>query len=260
MTSKRLPAGLLSVTALAFLVWSVVLVGSPGGSIVLEWVILAVSLALLGVGLWSWRSDDQQRASLIRWLLTAFALFGGVVVIGLTADQSSSRTWVRLGWAALLAGLVTALVAWWNAPRVKHGPVIAGGVVGLVVIASGLGITLNCDESLQRSWCDPRFEQEDRLAARIEVNGELERSGRAAGQTGPATRAYFIDVTDIEAVTRVPSPFTYEERPLQSIEVSRGRYTAASGPDANCQVDVKIETIPAGNLQTLSITCGATEG
>ncbi|HEY4606432.1 MAG TPA: hypothetical protein VIH55_02195, partial [Acidimicrobiia bacterium] len=32
--------------------------------------------------------------------------------------------------------------------------------------------------------------------------------------------------------------FMYEERPLQSTEVTRGRYTTASGPDANCQLDM----------------------
>jgi hypothetical protein len=37
--------------------------------------------------------------------------------------------------------------------------------------------------------------------------------------------------------------------------VARGRYTATSGPDANCQIDVKVESIPAGNLQTLNVAC-----
>jgi len=182
-----------------------------------------------------------------------------VAVIGLTADDNSSRTWVRLGWAALVGGLVTSLVAWWGAPRVSHKAVVAGGVVGLIVVAGGWGITSNCDKSLQRSWCDPVFEQEEILAARITVDGDRQREGRAGGDTGAYVRAFLIDGTAIEAVTHVPEGFVYEERPLQSTEVARGRYTVQSGPDANCQVDVKVESIPAGNLETLTVACGSVE-
>jgi hypothetical protein len=255
MKPDRGPAILLSVTALAFLVWAVLLVRAPAGSIALEWTILGVSAALLVFGLLSLRTGDRQRATLIRWLLTAFAAFGGVAVIGLTADDNSSRTWVRLGWAALVGGLITSVAAWWSAPRVNRTTIVAGGVVGLIVIAGGWGITTNCDTSLQRSWCDPVFEQEEILAASIEVDGALQRSGRAGGATGAYVRTFFIDGTSIEAVTEAPEGFVFEERPLQSIEVARGRYTATSGPDANCQIDVKVESIPAGNLQTLNVAC-----
>ncbi len=255
MTPSRLPAILLSVTALAFLVWAILLIRTPAGTIALEWIIFGASAALLAFGLMSLRTSDRQRATVIRWLLTAFAIFGAVVVIGLTADDNSSRTWVRLGWAALVGGFITSLIAWWETPRVNRKAVIAGGVVGLVVIAGGWGITANCDQSLQRSWCDPVFEQEEILAARVDVQGELNRSGRAGGNTGAYLRAFLIDGTSIEAVTEVPEEFVFEERPLQSIEVTRGRYTAPSGPDENCQIDVKVELIPAGNLQTVTVSC-----
>jgi hypothetical protein len=256
MKPRRLPAALLSLTAIAFIGWAVVLMMSPAGSLALEWIILGVSAGLIVFGLVSLRSGDLQRVTLIRWFLTAFAVFGAVVVIGLSADNNSSRTWARLGWAALVAGFVTSLAAWWAAPRVNQRTVIAGGVVGLVVIAGGAGITANCDKSVQRSWCDHVYEQEDALAARIEVDGTLQRSGRAGGDTGAALRSYLIEGTAIQPVTEVPEGFVYVERPLQSIEVARGRYTAASGPDTHCQIDVKVETIPAGNLETLTVSCG----
>lgn len=234
-----------------------VLIVSPGGPVALEWTILILATALVGFGLVSVRREDPNRATLIRWVLVAFALFGAVAVIGLTADNNSSRTWFRLGWAALVAGLLSSLAAWWSAPRARRGTVVAGGVVGIVVIAAGLGISANCDRTLQRSWCEPAFDQEEALAVRIDVEGQQDRSGRAGGDTGAYVRAFFIDGTDIEAVTTVPEPFVFEPRDIQSIEVSRGRYTAASGPDANCQIDVKIEEVPAGNLQTLTVSCSS---
>lgn len=185
MQSQRMPAVLMTLTAAAFAVWSVILILSPGGPTVLEWVILGVAISILVFGLVSLRMDDPRRATMIRWLLTAFALFGAVVVIGLTADNSSSITWVRLGWAALIAGVITSLLAWWGAPRINRRSVVAGGVVAVVLIAAGASITLNCDEALQRSWCDPVFEQE------------------------------------------------------------------------NCQIDAKVEEIPAGNLLTLIVSCAS---
>ena len=255
MRSQETPATLLALSAAAFAVWAVVLVLSPGGSIVLEWVILGVAAALLVLGVVSLKSRDARRPTVIRWLLSGFAIFGAVAVVGLAADDTSSRTWFRLGWAALLAALITSLWAWWTAPRVNWRSLVAGGVAGVVVIAAGAGITFNCHKTLQRSWCDPVYEQEETLGARIDVDGVQNRNGRAGGDTGAHVRAFLIAGTDIEAVTSVPEPFGFEERPIQSIEVARGRYTASSGPESNCQVDVKVEEIPAGNLETLIVSC-----
>ena len=255
MRSPRMPAVLLAVTAAAFAVWAVVLVASPGGPVVFEWFILGVAAGLSALGFVSVKSADPHRVTLIRWLLTGFAVYGAIVVIGLSADDSSSRTWFRLGWAALVVGLIASLWAWWTLPRIDFRLLVGGGVVGAIVIAAGAGITLNCDKTLQRSWCDPVYEQEDALADRIEVDGAQNRNGRAGGDTGAYVRAFLIAGIDIEAVTSVPEPFVFEERPLQSIEVARGRYTATSGSYSNCQIDVKVEEIPAGNLETLMVSC-----
>jgi hypothetical protein len=255
MRSQHAPAALLALNAAGFAIWALVIIRSPGGSIVLEWIILIAAVALLVMGIVSLKVADRRRATLIRWVLTGFAIFGAAVVIGFTADDTSSRTWFRLGWAALLAGFVTAQAAWWTAPGVNRRSLLAGGVVGAIVIAAGAGIAINCDKTLQRSWCDPVYEQEEALAARLEVEGDQDRNGRAGGDTGAYVRAFVIVGTDIEAVTTVPEPFVFEERPLQSIEVARGRYTAGSGPYSNCQVDVKVEVVPAGNLETLNVAC-----
>jgi len=257
MSSERLPSMLLILSAAGFSAWGVALVLSPGGSTFLEWAVLVIGVALVGFGLVSLRSSDPKRARAIRWLLTAFAVFGAAMVIGLTADDNSSRTWVRLGWAALVVGFVTSLAAWWGAPGLSRRALIGGGVVGAVVIAAGAGITVNCDLTLQRSWCEPAFEQEETLAARFVVDGTPDRDGRAGGDTGAYIRSHFIEGADIDAVTTAPEPFGFQERPIQSTEEARGRFTAADGPYANCQVDAKVESVPAGNLQTLSVSCAA---
>lgn len=255
MNRQRLPAFVLAVTAAAFLIWALLLIWSPGGSIVLEWIQAILAAVFLVLAVVSVTNTDPQRATLIRWLLTGFGVFGAIVVIGLTADKTSSRTWVRLGWAALIAGSVTSLMAWWTFPRVRRQTVIIGGVAALIISAAGLGITLDCDLNVQRSWCDPTFEQEQALVEQVVVDGTLQRSGRAGGNAGAALRSYLINGSRILDVTKAPPGFTYEERPIQSIEAERGRYTTDSGRYANCVIDVKVEERTVGNLETITVGC-----
>ena len=255
MTSDRLPAVVLSLTAAGFLTWAVVLILSPGGASTLEWVQLVVSAGLLVFGVKAYLKPSQREARRIRWLLLGFAAFGVLVVIGLSIDDDASRTWARQGWAALVSGVLGSVITWWNVPEVNRNTVIAGGVLGLILIGSGAGITLNCDDGIQRSWCDPLFEQEQALVEIIVVDGELQRAGRAGGAGGPALMAYFVTTKSIEANTRLPEGFVFEERPIHSIEEQRGRYTTESGPYSHCRIDVKIEDIPVGTIETVMVTC-----
>ena len=156
---------------------------------------------------------------------------------------------------ALITGSVTSLFAWWSAPGARRGTVIAGGVAAAILITAGAGITLRCDPIIQRSWCDPLFEQEQALSEMVSVEGDLQRVGRAGGDGGAALRAYFIAGGTIVENTGVPEGFVYEDRPIQSIETQRGRYTSASGPNSHCWIDVKVEEIPAGTVQTVMVTC-----
>ena len=260
VTSDRLPAVVLSLTAAGFLAWAVVLILSPGGASTLEWVQLAVSAGLLVFGVEAYLKPSQRKARRIRWLLLGFVAFGVLVVIGLSVDHDASRTWARLGWAALVSGVIGSVITWWNVPEVNRNTVIAGGVLGLILIGSGAGITLNCDDGIERSWCDPLFEQEQALVEIIVVDGELQRTGRAGGDTGPALMAYFVTHESIETNTRPPEGFVFEERPIQSIEEQRARYTTESGPHSHCQIDVKIEDIPVGTIETGMVTCKEPSG
>jgi hypothetical protein len=201
------------------------------------------------------RSAELRHNRRIRYLLLAFAVIGAVMVLGLGADQDSSRTYARLGWAALLVGYLGALIVW--ARLGQHRPtVISGAILGAVIIASGAGISANCDVTVQRSWCDPLYEKEQALAERISVEGELVRSGRAGGSQGAALVAFLIGERQISEITDPPGEWQYEERPLQSIEVQRGRYTSTAEGSADCRIDIKVEVLPAGNVETIYVTCG----
>lgn len=232
-----------------------VLVVSPGGSHSIEWLQFAVSLATLTYAVVALRSDELRHNRRIRYLLLGFAVVGTVMVLGLGADQDSSRTYARLGWAALLVGYAGALIVWSRLGQ--HRPTaILGAIVGAVIIASGAGIAVNCDVTVQRSWCDPLYEKEQALAERIVVEGDLVRSGRAGGSQGAALVAFLIGDQLIAEVTDPPGEWQYEERPLQSIEVQRGRYFSTAEETSDCRIDVKVETLPAGNIETIYVTCG----
>ena len=218
---------------------------------------LVVSAATAGYAFFALRTNDPLHNRWSRYLLVAFGVFGAIVVLGLSADRSSSRTWARLGWAALIFGYVGSIVAWIGIRKYRLATVTAA-IVGLVIIGSGVGLTLNCDLSIQRSWCNPDFEREQTLAEQIEIDGQLERSGRTSGSLGPAMVSYFVaDGASIADVTDPPGEWRYEEQPTQSIEIDRGRFTTDVGEYSDCRLDVKIETVPAGNRQSVFVSCGA---
>lgn len=255
MTSTRLPAFTLVTLALGLFAWSVLLLATPGGSRPMEWTQLV--LAVVGLGTGGYALYRGRGAEVIRWALTGVAGFGALVVIGLTADGTSSRTWVRLGWAALIAGHLASPLVWWTAPRARRAMVIGGGVAGLALIAGGLGITLNCDPLIQRTWCNPDFEREEALLERVVVDGTLQEQGRLGGDGGPAVASYLIAGESALPLTSLPDEFAYSAGTVQGKELERGVYTAASGPHSDCTITVKVEPVPAGNQATFAVRCQA---
>lgn len=247
---------MLLLGALAFLVWAVVLVTSPGGSQPLEQLQLLLSAAAAGYATFALVRKDPIHNKRCRYLISAFAVIGIVMVLGLGADQRSSRTWARLGWAGGIYGYVGSILLWARDPAHRVAT-ISIAIFGGLLIAAGAGITLNCDPSVQRSWCDPVYEREQVLAETIEVDGELERLGRAGASLGAAFATYFIaDGATIQEVTNPPGEWAYEATDVQSIEVESGVYTSEQDPHDNCRINVKVEVVPAGNRETIFVTCG----
>lgn len=202
------------------------------------------------------RNLDLAHNRKIRYVLLGYAVIGVVIVLGLAADQDSSRTWARLGWAALLAGYFGALFAWSRVDRFRPA-VVAVAVVGAILIVSGFGITAKCDIAVQRSWCDANYEREQALAERVDVAGQLQSAGRAGGSQGAALMAYSVSgATPIVDLTSPPGEWTYEERPLQARDLQRGRYNNTQAGYADCKIDVRVEEIPAGTIETVLVTCG----
>lgn len=252
---KTSPTVLL-IAALLFVIWSVVLVLSPGGSESLEWLQLIISVLTAGYAAYAFRQDDSIHNRRCRYILVGFAVAGAVIVIGLSADQNSSRTWARLGWSALLVGFIGSLLVWYPL-RERRAATIVLGIVGAVVILSGIGLTVNCDRSIQRTWCDPVFEREQALAEQVGVEGELVRSGRAGGSAGAAQMVYSVssDVV-IPVVVTPPGEWQFEEQPLQNVETQRGHFLTNSEEFRDCEIDVKIDEPQQGDLLTIYVRCG----
>ena len=246
----------LVIGAVAFLAWSVVLVLTPGGSRVIEYAQLAISLASGLYAAYAIRKDSPTHSKRCRYLVLAFGVIGIVMVLGLASDQDSSRTWARLGWAATGFGYVASIVLWFGNVRTRMAT-ISLALVGAILIVAAAGLTLNCDPSVQRSWCDPIYEREQVLAERIQVDGEFEQVGRAGASLGAAFVTHFVpDGASIESVTHLPGEWEFDSIPAQGIERDRGVYTSTGPEYADCRLNAKIEAVPAGNRHTIFVTCG----
>jgi hypothetical protein len=246
----------LLLGAIAFQAWAVVLVISPGGSRPLEQIQLLLGAAAAGYAMFALVRKDPTHNKRCRYLLLAFAVIGITMVLGLAADQRSSRTWARLGWAGSIYGYIASIVLWARNPM-HRAATLSFAIFGGLLIAAGAGITLNCDPSVQRSWCDPVYEHEQVLAETIDVDGELERFGRAGASLGAAFATYLIaDGATIQEVTHPPGEWDYEAMDVQAIEVESGAYTSEQDLYGNCRINVKVEVVPAGNRETIFVTCG----
>jgi hypothetical protein len=222
----------------------------------LEQVQLLLGAAAAGYAIFALVRKDQVHFRRCRYVVLAFAVIGIVMVLGLASDQDSSRTWARLGWAGTIYGYLGSIVLWWRNPT-HRATTLSFAVFGGLLIVAGAGITLNCDRSVQRSWCDPVYEHEQVLAETIEVDGELERFGRAGASLGAAFATYFIaDGASIQEVTHPPGEWDYEAMDVQAIEVESGVYTIEDEPYGSCRINVKVEVVPAGNRETIFVTCG----
>ncbi|MEX1038268.1 MAG: hypothetical protein WDZ96_05400 [Acidimicrobiia bacterium] len=246
----------LLIGAVSFLIWSIVLLLTPGGSRPIEWLQFVVSVVTTAYALFAVRKNDPVHNRRCCYLVLAFGVLGIVIVLGLASDQRSSRTWARLGWAGAAYGYLGSVVLWIQGARQRLG-VISFALFGAVLMVAAVGITLNCDPTVQRTWCDPTYEKEQILAETIAVDGELERVGRSGASIGAAFVAHFLpDNATIEEVTHLPGEWVYEARTTQGIERERGIFTSGDPEYQDCRLNAKIEAVPAGNRQTIYVTCG----
>lgn len=253
MAGDRVPSLLACLVGVGLIAWSTVLIGTPGGSVAVEWSQAAVgaSFLLLGIRDWRWREGGEVR---IGWLFSGLGLLGAVMVIGLAADASSSRTWARLGWAALVIGFAGSVLIWrTSASRGAFLLLIGAGVVS---IAAGAGITLNCDPVLQRSWCDPRFEEEEALLDLVALEGKLEERGRAGSNSGPALAVYQVDPDRaLHALVSPPAGFSPSREEPQGVERERAVYRTAQGRFAHCWIRAALRPTEGGGEVSVTTRC-----
>ena len=178
------------------------------------------------------------------------------MVLGLAADQNSSRTWARMGWGALLFGYLGSLIVWYRLPQFRATTIVMGGV-GALILVGGVGVTLNCDIVVQNTWCDPLFEREQAVVEQIEVDGRLARAGRAGGTQGAALMAYLVpDDLGLIELTDPPGEWDYESLPPQAIEDERGVFTTSEDEFSDCQINARLESPPTGRIATYLVSCG----
>lgn len=252
----RVSAIVLLAISLGFIGWAVWLRLTPGGSGALEWTQLIVGLVCSSYAGRALRLDDSTLFKRCRVILVVFAVAGAVIVLGLGADQNSSRTFARLGWGALVSGIVGSVISWYRFPQYRAATIVLG-IVGLFIGIGGVGLTLNCDPVIQNTWCDPLFEREQAVNEQVQVEGDVIRRGRAGGTQGAALAVYGVEPgATIEDLTDPPGEWVYEERPVQSNEDERGVYTTTQPDFADCEINVKIDSPPTGRVETVLVSCG----
>jgi hypothetical protein len=237
------------------LVWSVVLIVTAGGSRPLEWLQLVFSIVLGAYAIYAFRKGNPIHNRRCRYILLVLAIVGVVMVLGLAADDRSSRTWARLGWATLILGYLGSLIVWWRLPQHRAATIVMA-VLGIFFIVSGLGLTLNCDPAIQRPWCDGNYEREQSLAEQTNVDGDFLSAGRAGGSVGAAQITYLVDDdASLPEAVDPPGEWTFEVMDPQGNEVDRGRFATAEPPNADCHIDAKIAPQPQGSVLTILVGC-----
>lgn len=213
---------------------------TPGGPVSTEIGLTVVALGCVLVA--GMALADRVRTASVTALAIALTVSGLVVLLGLNTDSISSRLWMWSGWVALATG--SAALALLSLPRPGRALWIAVGVWVLLTVGA-VNQVVNCSPELTPSWCDPRFDQEERIIDQL--GGAIVRRGHAGGDLGPAFAVFEYEQPPDAAIAVVPA----------GARVTRATATEAEfgfvGGDAGCRARSELRE----TTLTFFVTCRA---
>lgn len=207
-----------------------------------------VAMPFLGVGTatlagrrWATKAMPAVAATMGVW--------GIVALLGLSADMTSSRAWM---WASLFAfalGSVTLLLTSLSLTRRPSGGLIAYLVAAVVVGGAGISQVMGCRDDLHASWCDPRYEQEERILHAAFSERRPLRLGHFGGPLSPAS-ATFLFRTEPDPLTAVVPRSAVGTR-----EANGEVHWVFGGDDAACGAVSRVLPDVGGWALTVTVDC-----
>ena len=181
----------------------------PQGSFVLEAWLTLVGAFYIVVGIMALRGS-RLGTSAMPWMSLLLMVWGILALLGLSADNVSSRTWMWSSLFAAVLGTATFLLGSLPIDRPpRPGTLVLLAFLGFLGLAAWLQIS-RCRLDIHASWCDPRYEQEDRIVATVSTDRRPRNSGHIGGVLGPAFASFIFEEPPDPTVDVVPLSATLE--------------------------------------------------
>ncbi|MGF1664978.1 MAG: hypothetical protein ACFCVC_01785 [Acidimicrobiia bacterium] len=164
----------------------------PEGPLITKVWLTLVGMAYLAVAIPA-IAGDRRAVAALPWSAVALGMWGMVALVGLSADTTSSRLWMWASVFSLCLGTICFVVTAVPVDRRPPGAVWAYLVVTLIFGGAGVGQVIQCRQDLHASWCDPRYEQEERILASVISDRRPVRAGHFGGPMSPATASFLFE-------------------------------------------------------------------
>ncbi len=211
------------------------------------WVTL-VGLVYLSVAIPA-VAKDRRAVAVLPWFAVALGSWGMVALIGLSADTTSSRSWMWASLFSLALGTLCFVVTVVPFDRRPSGAVTAYLAATLVFGGAGVGQVIQCRPDLHASWCDPRYEQEERILNSANSDRRPVRSGHSGGPLSPATASFLFDEPPDPLTAVVPRSAMPQVADDGTVSWEFG------GDDDACRAVSLVQPAVGGHELRLSVDC-----
>ncbi len=221
----------------------------PQGSFVLELWLTMVGAVYVSVAALALRGSRWAEAAM-PWMALLLLVWGILALLGLSADNVSTRSWMWSSLFAAVLGTVTFLVV--SLPidrRPTIGPLVLLAFLAFLGVAAYLQIS-RCRPDIHASWCDPGYEQEDRIVSTVQSDRRPSNRGHIGGVLGPAFGSFIFPERPDPTADVVPLSATIEL--TDDPNLVRWRF---GGRDSECRAQSLVQSAVGGYEIRFSVDC-----
>lgn len=184
------------------------------------------------------------------WMSLLLMVWGILALLGLSADDVSTRTWM---WSSLFAALLGTATFLIGSLPIDRRPSI--GTIVLLTFLAFLGVAAylqisGCRLDIHASWCDPRYEQEDRIVSTVQADRNPSNRGHIGGVLGPAFGSFIFTDPPDPTVDVVPLSATIEL--TDDPNLVRWHF---GGRDSECRAQSLVQSAVGGYEIRFSVDC-----